>query len=372
MARQHRTRTPGLAQNRPKKKPKVLAASRTKDQDRLNEVAREILRAFRYGRDLSLLTIEVSVPKGSSERIAFKGADSLSGFFDPHLRNTDSSLSMGPDQLLLLLPETPEEGAAILGRRLIEIYVNTPGPSSPDPLPATQFVRLHAGVSSIGIGGHTDSELVLTSQMTARAAMMFSEPLVSLKSLLTQQFSIFQWIGLYATLSDTEILVLSRVFERALKEPFGFMNKLSSQIERFAEELELDSEDREALTFWIYAMELPRFSSKEKHQVSTDPPEYTSRRKKLLFQRGLELFGIGAEEGGRGHKSRWNSPVGPALFQAAIRIRAFFDKNQEVSTDQFDNFIRDFPDRNAPASVIRLLSKTSPMDWVPFREEMRF
>lgn len=371
MARQRRTGTPGRSQGRPRNHSKSLVASREKDQDRLNEVAREVLRAFRYGRDLSLLNLEVTFPKGTSDRVAFKGADSLEGFFDPHLRNTDSTLSLGPEQLLLLLPETPEDGAAILGRRLIEIYTNTPGPASADPLPASLSVRLHAGVSSIGIGGHTDSELVSTSQMAARAAIMFSEPLVTLNSLLNHQFSIFQWIGLYATLSDTEILVLSRVFERALKEPFGFMNKLSSQIERFAEELEVDSEDRDALTFWIYAMELPRFSAKAEHPASTNPPEYTSRRKKLLFQRGLELFGAGTDEGGRGHKSRWNSPVAPSLFQAAIRIRDFFDKNQDVSKEQFDTFIREFPDRDIPASVIRLLSKTSPTDWIPFREEMR-
>lgn len=370
MPRQRKTGTAVRSPGRPRKSTNASSASR-KDQDRSNEVAREILRAFRYGRDLSLLTLEISFPKGTSERVAFKGSDSLSGFFDPHLRNTDFSLAMGSGQLLLLLPETPEEGAEILGRRLLDIYTNTPAPASADPLPSGQFIRLHAGVSSIGIGGHTDSDLVSTSQMAVRSAMMFSEPLIALNNLLSGQFSIYRWISLYATLSDTEILVLSRVFERALKEPFGFMNKLSNQIERLAHELELDSEDRDALAFWIYAMELPRFSLKDEKAPWTDPPEYTSRRRKLLFQRGLELFGKNMDTGGRSHKSRWNSPLAPSLFQAAIQIREFFDKHPEGSKDQFDRFIQEFHERDIPSSVIRLLARTSPTDWIPFREDLR-
>ncbi len=372
MPKQHRTGTPGRSPGRPRKQTSALPSPSSKSQDRSNEVSREILRAFRYGRALSLLTLEISFPKGTSDRVAYKGSDSLSGFFDPHLRNTDFSLPMRAGQLILLLPETPEEGAEILGRRLLDIYLNTPGPASSDPVSAGHFIRLNAGVSSIGVGGHTDSDLVSTSQMAVRAAMMFSEPLISLNGLLNKQFSIYRWVSLYATLSDTEILVLSRVFERALKEPFGFMNKLSSQIERLTGELELDSEDRDALAFWIYAMDLPKFSKMDQQQPVEDPPEYTSRRRKLLFQRGLELFGYGKDAGGKSQKSRWNSPLAPGLFQAAIQIREFFEQFPEGSRDQFYTFIQELHERDFPSSVIRLLAKTSPSDWIPFREEMRF
>lgn len=243
------------------------------------DVAREILRAFRYGRDLTLLMIEVTRPKGMGERLAYKGADSLSRFFEPHLRNTDFHFSSSSDHLFLLLPETPEKGGLVLGSRLVETFEKAPLPPSGDSLPGTAVVQIHAGVSAVGMGGHTELDLIATSEIAARAARLFSSPVVTLNQLVGGRFSLLEWVGLYSTLSETEVLVLSRVFERLRKEPFGFMQKIASQVEALSDRLKLDLDDRDALAFWIYALDLVDIAKAEPHSPLPEIAEHSNRKK---------------------------------------------------------------------------------------------
>ncbi|OOH75282.1 hypothetical protein BOX24_00245 [Leptospirillum ferriphilum] len=335
------------------------------------DVAREILRAFRYGRDLTLLMIEVTRPKGMPERLAYKGADSLSRFFEPHLRNTDFHFSSSSDHLFLLLPETPEKGGLVLGSRLVEIFEKAPLPPSGDSLPGTSVVQIHAGVSAVGMGGHTELDLIATSEIATRAARLFSSPVVTLNQLVGGRFSLLEWVGLYSTLSETEVLVLSRVFERLRKEPFGFMQKIASQAEALSDRLKLDLDDRDALAFWIYALDLGDIAKAETHVPLPEIAEHSNRKKKLLFLRGLELFGLGTSSSGRTAKSRWGSPLAIALFRSTRRIQEHLSLHPDTSEKAFRSYLGKLPAKEFPPELISLLSETRPSDWLPFQEELR-
>lgn len=346
-------------------------AGQRNHRDFPQDVAREILRAFRYGRDLTLITIEVDVPKGVPDRLAYKGADTLPRFFEPHLRNTDFSFSSGADHLFLLLPETPEKGGLVLGTRLIDIYEKAPLPPSGDSLPGSSVVRIHAGVSAVGMGGHTEADLISTSAIASRAARLFYQPVVTLNQLVGGRFSLLEWIALYSTLNETEVLVLSRVFERLRKEPFGFMQKMASQIENLADQLKLDLDDRDALAFWVYALDLSSISKPVGSAPLPEIPEHANRKKKLLFLRGLELFGLENQASGRTVKSRWSSPLAIALFEVSRRIQDYLSRHPEVSEKTFHSFLSKLPAKEFPPELLQLLSGTSTSDWFPFQEEFR-
>lgn len=335
------------------------------------DVAREILRAFRYGRDLTLLMIEVTHPKGMAERLAYKGADSLSRFFEPHLRNTDFHFSSSSDELFLLLPETPEKGGLVLGSRLVEIFEKAPLPPSGDSLPGTAIVQIHAGVSAVGMGGHTEVDLISTSEIAARAARLFSSPVVTLNQLVGGRFSLLEWVGLYSTLSETEVLVLSRVFERLRKEPFGFMQKIAAQVEELSDRLKLDLDDRDALAFWIYALDLVDIAKAEGHSPLPDIAEHSNRKKKLLFLRGLELFGLSPSSSGRSSKSRWGSPLAISLFRSTRRIQEYLSLHPDASEKSFHSLLSKLPAKEFPSELTSLLAGTKPSDWLPFQEELR-
>jgi hypothetical protein len=337
------------------------ATSPIAGSSRFPDLAREILRAFRYGRALSLLTLDAVYPKGTTPT---KSVDTVIDFFISHLRNTDFVLESDTSRLLLLLPETTEEGGAILARRLLDLYAKSPVSSK------AATPEVYAGISSIGIGGHTDQDLLGTSRITGRAGQITGQPILTLESLLNQTVTLQDWIALYATLTENEVLIMARVFERVLKEPFGFMSKLAFQTEQIAERLSLDQDDREALSFWIYAMDIPRFARSE-GPAANESPAFTSRRRKLLYQKGIELFRPVTKTEWRQSKTRWSSNLAPAVFRAAVRIRRFFGEEKDFSVPTFQSFIEEFPPQEVPAPVKNLLVRTVPSDWAPFRKDLR-
>ncbi len=339
------------------------ATSPAAGSSRFPDLAREILRAFRYGRALSLMTLDAVYPRGAAPASS-KGGDTVIEFFISHLRNTDFILESDPGRLLLLLPETTEEGGAILARRLLDQYSKGPAATKgPNP-------NVFAGISSIGVGGHTDQDLMGTSRITGRAGQITGQPILTLESLLNQTITLQDWIALYATLTENEILIMARVFERVLKEPFGFMSKLAHQTEQIADRLSLDPDDREALSFWIYAMDIPRFA-RSGGSAAAESPVFTSRRRKLLYQKGIELFRPVSKTEGRQSKTRWNSNLAPAVFRAAVRIRRFFGEEKDFSVPTFQAFIEEFPPQEVPTPVKNLLVRTVPSDWAPFRKDLR-
>jgi hypothetical protein len=83
---------------------------------RLNE---EVLRAERYGHFLSVLVLHVM--NGDSESAGFVGAFSiLRSVMRADLRRTDHLQETRSGVLFFILPETPEEGALVVARRMQE------------------------------------------------------------------------------------------------------------------------------------------------------------------------------------------------------------------------------------------------------------
>jgi len=221
------------------------------------------------------------------------------------------------------------------------------------------------------MGGHTEADLISTSAIASRASRIFYQPVVTLNQLVGGRFSLLEWIALYSTLNETEVLVLSRVFERLRKEPFGFMQKMASQIEHLSDQLKLDLDDRDALAFWVYALDLASISKPVGSTTLPEIPEHANRKKKLLFLRGLELFGLEIQPSGRTVKSRWKSPLAIALFEVSRRIQDYLSRHPDASEKTFHSFLSKLPAKEFPPEILQLLSGTTTSDWFPFQEEFR-
>jgi diguanylate cyclase (GGDEF)-like protein len=86
------------------------------------ELENEIRRVRRYGRELSLVLIRVDLLReyndkhgyGEGDRVLKEMGQSILGY----LRRSDLGCRFGANEFAVLLPETPSQGAALVGQRL--------------------------------------------------------------------------------------------------------------------------------------------------------------------------------------------------------------------------------------------------------------
>jgi diguanylate cyclase (GGDEF)-like protein len=79
----------------------------------------EILRAKRYGREVSLLLISVELPQKVKQDMLYRVLKQIGSLIKKHTRNIDVGVRYA-DSVLVILPETPLDGARRAGEKVKE------------------------------------------------------------------------------------------------------------------------------------------------------------------------------------------------------------------------------------------------------------
>jgi diguanylate cyclase (GGDEF)-like protein len=141
---------------------------------------REFARAKRLGQPLSVLLCDVDDLRGINNRFGhFEGDAALtvvSNAFRAELRAYDLCARFGGDEFLVVLPETDEEGAVTVARR-IRAWLEE------NPLP-TREGKLAVGIS-IGVGTLQEGEPEIGTMLARADAAMYSEKHAGRRSFLT-------------------------------------------------------------------------------------------------------------------------------------------------------------------------------------------
>jgi diguanylate cyclase (GGDEF)-like protein len=153
-----------------------LLNSRGIDQPARNEFA----RARRLGRSLSVLLCDVDDLRGINNRLGHLEGDAalavVAAAFRAELRPYDLCARFGGDEFLVVLPETNEEEALGVARR-IQAWLEQ------NPLP-TRDGMLPVGVS-IGAASLRDDETQIGGMMARADAAMYAEKRTGVRSFLT-------------------------------------------------------------------------------------------------------------------------------------------------------------------------------------------
>jgi diguanylate cyclase (GGDEF)-like protein len=95
------------------------------------ELARELAASKRYGRDVSLLLLDLDGFKGVNDTFGHDRGDevlrTVADLLTGHTRENDLVARMGGDEFAVLLPETPPERADELARRLCDAIATRVG-----------------------------------------------------------------------------------------------------------------------------------------------------------------------------------------------------------------------------------------------------
>jgi len=79
----------------------------------------EILRAKRYGREVSLLLLAVELPQKVKQDMQYRVLKQIGSLVKKYTRNIDIGVRYA-DSVLVILPETPFEGARVAGEKVKE------------------------------------------------------------------------------------------------------------------------------------------------------------------------------------------------------------------------------------------------------------
>jgi diguanylate cyclase (GGDEF)-like protein/PAS domain S-box-containing protein len=112
----------------------------------------EISRAIRYGRDLSLVLIDIDHFKEINDRMSYKQGDSVlveaARLFRAQTREVDMVCRYGGDEFAILMPETSYENALTKAEALRQVVRTTPFSNTHDPSKPLKLTL------SIGITAH--------------------------------------------------------------------------------------------------------------------------------------------------------------------------------------------------------------------------
>ena len=153
-----------------------LLNSRGIDQPARNEFA----RAKRLGQPLSVLLCDVDDLREINNRLGHLEGDAalaaVAAAFRSELRAYDLCARFGGDEFLVVLPETDEEEAVTVARRIQEWLANQPLP--------TRDGMLAVGVS-IGVGSMHEGEPEIGTMLARADAAMYAEKHAGRRSFLT-------------------------------------------------------------------------------------------------------------------------------------------------------------------------------------------
>lgn len=124
----------------------------------------EISRARRYGRPMSLLLLDIDHFKTINDVHGHAVGDEalvhLASVGSGALRESDTLGRTGGEEFVVVLPETPAEGALVVADRLRQIIATTPAPTASGPLTMT----LSIGVAEVSRGESIDAVMQRADQ----------------------------------------------------------------------------------------------------------------------------------------------------------------------------------------------------------------
>ena len=125
-------------------------------RDVRERIGYEIRRSRRSGRPFSVALLDIDGFKAVNDAFGHAAGDrgliEIARRIEPALRRQDTLARWGGDELLVLMPETGERGAAVLARKLVEAVAAAPVPAGG----ATRVLSLTAGVSQFWPGSTVD------------------------------------------------------------------------------------------------------------------------------------------------------------------------------------------------------------------------
>ena len=134
--------------------------------------AQELRRAERYCEFLSLVLLDTSsVLSGQSSKMKAKVLEGLGNLIGDTIRATDILTSLGKGRLVLLLTETPKEGALRLAKRLSEKIA---GITLPEELKLLKDGVVNIGIASFPEDGGDREDLlqVASSPLNGELSVM--------------------------------------------------------------------------------------------------------------------------------------------------------------------------------------------------------
>ncbi|MDX6225675.1 MAG: hypothetical protein QOE64_2051, partial [Frankiales bacterium] len=134
------------------------------------QLAREVDRALRFQRPLALLLLDIDnfkqVNDGYGHQVGDEVLVELGRRLQHEVRDVDSVARYGGEELVVVLPETDSEGAALLAARVHEAIRGTPFAVGATTLAVTVSI----GVSSLPDHGSTPAELIRAADEAMYAA----------------------------------------------------------------------------------------------------------------------------------------------------------------------------------------------------------
>jgi hypothetical protein len=318
------------------------------------EISKEVLRAFRYGRDLSLIAV-VKTEEGGAPV-------SLDNIVSPYVRTPDIYFELGPDIEILILPETSADGAKIVASRILE--------GGPRRLPGstdTSLPEIRIGMTSIGLGGHSDIEVTTTALLSVHAAIVSGHPMMSFREIFIGNLSLLESVAMIANLTPYEVSIFSQSFERFREEPMGFRERLAQGAFQIAKDISMNEEDAEDLARWAHFTDLSAFEKGHSNQKADLFP-IASRRKRDDFLKGMELY-LSSPDGANSHeinwKTRWKSKEATGIFHATNIIQKSCLGRIGQQQTSFPDLLAQMEKMGIDPSVIASISKKGEALWNP-------
>jgi diguanylate cyclase (GGDEF)-like protein len=127
------------------------------------KLADEINRASRYGRDLSLVLIDIDHFKEINDRMSYKQGDLVlveaARVFRTHTREVDMVCRYGGDEFAILMPETSYENALAKAENLRQVVRSSAFSNAQDASTPLRLT-LSIGVTGYHTGIRTSDELL--------------------------------------------------------------------------------------------------------------------------------------------------------------------------------------------------------------------
>jgi diguanylate cyclase (GGDEF)-like protein len=130
---------------------------------------REVKRAARFGQNFSLMMLDVDNLKAYNDRHGhLRGSEVLKLIAQTLVREAraiDLVAKFGGDEFVIILPQTPREGACVLAER-----INQAVEQKPFPLVDAGMITISVGVATFPENGSTAGELLEAADMALYAA----------------------------------------------------------------------------------------------------------------------------------------------------------------------------------------------------------
>lgn len=329
---------------------KGIVMKKTVPSQNPTSIQQELLRALRYHRPLSLISISTEVATSPSMMAA---STRFSDILRRHLRNTDILSEESGTQSYLLLPETPLEGALIVGNRLSRDLIQGAGP----------FENPTIGISAIADGIYRADDLIHTAIMANRAARAAGYPLFTISTFRDKTLSLPFLVAVILNLSQDDTRHLSSFLERSRREPEKLRETAAALGSRLANRLKIPAENHDVISFWILFHDLLSGTSGPDSLEEKMPA--MSRRKKILHAAILrQAPGTGSPEPGADPRTRGMLEIFHAVL---IELGSFSNPTEEVVSDLLKTVLARIERRgNADKQTVTAFQKTQPRDWIPF------